>query len=152
MDDSPANLLAFEAVLASPDYELVSARSGCEALVRIQENEFAVVLLDVQMPSMDGFETALEIKRLAEPKRHVPILLITAADVDRSRLLSGYASGAVDFIQKPVEPAVLRTKVSIFVDLFRTKERLAAERTQGPSVNLRLPRRPRYLHPRDRQW
>jgi PAS domain S-box-containing protein len=129
VDDLPANLLALEAVLQSSGYDVVSVRSGADALACLSEADFAVVLLDVQMPSMDGFQTAARVQKLAhENARRVPIIFVTAIDSDRTRISTGYAHGGVDFLQKPVEPDVLRAKVSTFVELFRVKQRLAAER------------------------
>jgi PAS domain S-box-containing protein len=129
VDDLPSNLLALEAVLQSSGYDVVSVRSGAEALACLAEAEFAVVLLDVQMPTMDGFQTAARVQQLAhESARRVPIIFVTAIDSDRARVASGYAHGAVDFLQKPFDPDALRAKVSTFVELFRVKQRLAVER------------------------
>jgi two-component system, sporulation sensor kinase E len=130
VDDLPANLLALRAVLASPDYDLVSAPSGSEALEQVKRTDFAVILLDVQMPTMDGVETALKIKQVAAERGQrapIPIIFVTGVDAGSARVLHAYASGAVDFIQKPLEPDVIRAKVSVFVDLHRAKERLVTE-------------------------
>jgi len=129
VDDQDANLIALEALLASPDYDLVSVRSGREALAQLEQKDFALVLLDVQMPSMDGLETALRMQKLAE-RRHVPILLVTAIDAGIPRMLKAYASGAADVLQKPIEPAIVRSKVFLFVELYRARQRLAAERLE----------------------
>ena len=128
VDDRPANLVALEAVLASPEYELVRAASGREALVEVERRAFAVVLLDVQMPIMDGVETAQHMNEIGVRYGwQVPIIFVTGIDSERSRILRAYASGAVDFIQKPLEPEVIRSKVSVFVALYRANQRLVAE-------------------------
>ncbi len=128
VDDHPANLLALGALLKGPDLELVSVPSGTDALAEVTTREFAVVLLDLQMPVMDGIETARAIHGLGDARgRTVPVIFLTATDAPAPRMLSAYASGAVDFIQKPCEPDVLRSKVQVFVALFRTQRRLLAE-------------------------
>ena len=128
VDDRPGNLLALSAVLASAEHELVSVPSGKDALAELEKREFAVVLLDLQMPVMDGVETAIKIRQLGDARRQtVPIIFLTATDVGVARVMTAYASGAVDFMQKPLEPAILRSKVSIFADLYRAKQRLVAE-------------------------
>jgi len=128
VDDAPANLLGLQAVLAAPDRELVSVGSGPEALAQLEMREFAVVLLDLQMPVMDGVETALKIRQLGNAHGHtVPIIFLTATDASVPRVLTAYASGAVDFIQKPLQPEILRSKVLIFADLYRAKQRLVVE-------------------------
>jgi PAS domain S-box-containing protein len=137
VDDSPANLLALEAVLASSDHELVSARSGREAIQRLKDRDFAVVLLDLQMPEMDGFETAQTMKRIARRGQPVPIIFLTGIDGERSRILRAYAEGAVDFIQKPVEPEVIRAKVGVFAELYRARQRVALEQTKADEERLR---------------
>jgi signal transduction histidine kinase len=128
VDDRPANLVALHAILAAPEHELVSVPSGREALAQLQRREFAVVLLDLQMPVMDGVETANKIRQLGDTRGStVPIIFLTATDVGTARVLNAYASGAVDFMQKPLQPAILRSKVAIFADLHRAKQRLVAE-------------------------
>ncbi len=121
VDDIPANLVALEAVLDRPDYELVRAPSGAAALRELETGDFAVILLDVQMPIMDGFEVATKIK--ADPRfRFIPIIFLTAIDHTAARVTLAYKTGAVDFIQKPFVPEILRAKVSVFVDLYRAKD------------------------------
>ena len=128
VDDTPANLVALQAVLAASDHELVSVGSGPEALAQLEMREFAVVLLDLQMPVMDGVETALKIRQLGNAHGHiVPIIFVTATDATVPRVLTAYASGAVDFIQKPLQPEILRSKVSVFADLHCAKQRLVVE-------------------------
>jgi PAS domain S-box-containing protein len=116
VDDRPENLLALEAVLEPIGRPLERALSGDEALKKLLTEDVAVILLDVQMPGMDGFETADYIKRL-ERTKHIPIIFLTALSTDTEHVFRGYASGAVDYLTKPFDPAVLRSKVSVFIDL-----------------------------------
>ncbi|HEU5110268.1 MAG TPA: response regulator [Micromonosporaceae bacterium] len=121
VDDRRENLLALEAILQGLPVQPVTVESGEAALKQLLVEDFAVILLDAQMPEMDGFEVASHIKR-RERTRHVPIIFLTAADRDAQLALRGYAVGAVDYLTKPFDPWVLRAKVSIFVDLW-TKSR-----------------------------
>jgi CheY-like chemotaxis protein len=121
VDDRRENLLALEAILQGLPVQPVTVESGEAALKQLLVEDFAVILLDAQMPEMDGFEVASHIKR-RERTRHVPIIFLTAADRDAQLALRGYAVGAVDYLTKPFDPWVLRAKVSIFVDLW-TKNR-----------------------------
>lgn len=123
VDDHPPNVLALAATLERPDYEIVSAASGGEALKQILRREFAVVLLDVVMPLMDGFETARLI-RDRPSSRDLPIIFLTANAHDVSDIYRAYAIGAVDYLIKPIEPDVVRAKVAVFVDLFRKTRRI----------------------------
>jgi CheY-like chemotaxis protein len=123
VDDRADNLMALEAILASLDQELVTATSGEEALKRLLVDDFAVILLDVQMPGMDGFETAHRIKQRGRTK-DTPIIFLTAIDREPHHAFRGYAVGAVDYIAKPFDPWLLRAKVSVFVELFEKNERL----------------------------
>ena len=123
VDDQPANLLALEAVLDGLGYGLVKAGSGEEALRRLLEQDFAVVLLDVWMHGLDGFETARLI-RGRERSRHTPILFLTAYGDNHLPVEQAYALGAVDYLVKPVVPAVLRAKIAVFVELFRKTEQV----------------------------
>src|SRR4051812_18225820 len=116
VDDRPENLLALEGVLEPIGRPLMRALSGDEALKKLLTEDVAVILLDVQMPGMDGFETADYIKRL-ERTRHIPIIFLTALSTDTEHVFRGYASGAVDYLTKPFDPAVLRSKVAVFIDL-----------------------------------
>ena len=111
VDDRPENLLALEAVLAPLPCRLVSATSGEEALRRLLHDEFALILLDVQMPDLDGFETAEHIKR-REDARDIPIIFLTAITKERHHVFRGYETGAVDYLFKPYDPQVLRAKVA----------------------------------------
>ncbi len=117
MDDRAENLLALEAILASLEQDLVAVRSGEAAVEAVEGGEFAVILLDVLMPGMDGFETAGRIKE-RDRTPDVPIIFLTAAGAEPEFTFRGYAAGAVDYISKPFDPWVLRAKVSVFVDLY----------------------------------
>jgi two-component system, sensor histidine kinase and response regulator len=123
VDDRPENLVALEAALRPLDQELVAAQSGEEALRCLLNDDFAVILLDVQMPGMDGFETAAHIKE-RERSCHIPIIFLTAISRELHQQLRGYEVGAVDYIAKPFDPWVLRSKVAVFVDLDDKKRRL----------------------------
>jgi response regulator RpfG family c-di-GMP phosphodiesterase len=138
VDDMEDNLVALEAVLGSLNEPLVRARSGEEAMKALLRQQFALVLLDVRMPGMDGFETAANIKRLDQTK-DVPIIFLTGAEDDSGYAFRGYATGAADYLTKPFDPWVLRAKVTVFLDLHRKNqqlERLLAQ-DQG-EVNTRL--------------
>ncbi|HEX9295085.1 MAG TPA: hybrid sensor histidine kinase/response regulator [Polyangiaceae bacterium] len=123
VDDNPANLLALAAILEPLGHEIVSAHSGAEALRCALEREFAVALMDVQMPGMDGFQTTRLIKR-HPAGRHLPIIFLTAIDRDTSHIFRGYEYGAVDYLVKPFEPHILRSKVSVFIELFIQRDQL----------------------------
>jgi PAS domain S-box-containing protein len=118
VDDQPENLVALSAVLEPLGQDLVHASSGEEALKLLLKQEFALILLDVQMPGLDGFETAALIKQ-REKTRHVPIIFVTAISKDTEHIFRGYSEGAVDYLLKPYDPAVLRSKVSVFVQLYQ---------------------------------
>jgi CheY-like chemotaxis protein len=122
VDDRRDNLIALEAILQGLPVDPVAVESGEAALKQLLIDDFAVILLDAQMPEMDGFETASHIKQ-RERTRHVPIIFLTAADRDAQLALRGYAAGAVDYLTKPFDPWILRAKVSVFVELW-TKTRL----------------------------
>jgi len=123
VDDRPENLLALEAILSSLDQSLVRATSGEEALKALLAEDFAVILLDVQMPGMDGFETASHIKR-RERTRDIPIIFLTAINREPQHAFRGYSAGAVDYLAKPFDPWVLRAKVSVFVELYLKNRQL----------------------------
>ncbi|HUD28650.1 MAG TPA: hybrid sensor histidine kinase/response regulator [Novosphingobium sp.] len=129
VDDLPANLLALEALLRRDDLVLLKAGSGEEALEMLLRHDVALALLDVQMPGMDGFELA-ELMRGNERTRHVPIIFVTAGNADSQRRFRGYETGAVDFIHKPIEPHVLRSKAAVFFDLYRQRQQIAAQRDE----------------------
>jgi two-component system sensor histidine kinase/response regulator len=127
VDDRPENLLALEAVLEPLGHRLVRAGSGEEALRHLLTDDVAVIVLDVQMPGLDGFETAAAIKG-RERTRDIPILFLTALSREPEHRLLGYATGAVDYIFKPVEPDLLRAKVAVFVELHLSARRLKEQR------------------------
>ena len=127
VDDRPENLLALEAVLEPLEQNLVRASSGEEALKRLLIDDYAVILLDVQMPGLDGFDTATHIKE-REKTRDIPIIFITAISREPHHALRGYSTGAVDYIAKPFEPWLLRAKVAVFLDLYEKNELLRRQR------------------------
>jgi CheY-like chemotaxis protein len=129
VDDRPENLLALEAILHGLGHELVKVLSGEEALKQLLTDQFALILLDVQMPGMDGFETATHIKQ-RERTRDIPILFLTAIDGEGHDAFRGYAAGAVDYLSKPFDPWVLRAKVGVFIELFERRRELAAQTQQ----------------------
>ncbi|MGH7868612.1 MAG: response regulator, partial [Candidatus Dormibacteraceae bacterium] len=121
VDDEPANLLALEAVLEGLGHNLVKARSGEEALRQLMREDFAVILLDVLMPGMNGFETASLIRQ-RDRSRLTPIIFLTAVGKTEEEMFEGYAVGAIDYLFKPFHPQVLRSKVAVLVDLYRKSE------------------------------
>jgi CheY-like chemotaxis protein len=124
VDDRRDNLLALQAILEGLPIEIVSVTSGEDALKRLLVEDYAVILLDAHMPGMDGFETAGHVKQ-RERTRHIPILFLTAVDYDPHLAFRGYQAGAVDYITKPFDPWVLRSKVTVFVDLWTMHTQLA---------------------------
>lgn len=126
VDDREENLTALEAILASLDQNLVRANSGEAALKALLERDFAVILLDVVMPGMDGFETATHIKQ-REKTKDIPIIFLTAEGIDRHRVFRGYASRFVDYMAKPLDPWLLRAKVEVFLELDRLKRQLRSQ-------------------------
>jgi CheY-like chemotaxis protein len=124
VDDRKENLFALEAILQGLPIEVHAVTGGEDALKRLLIDDYAVILLDAQMPGMDGFETAERIKS-RERTRHVPILFLTAVDYDAHLAFRGYQAGAVDYLTKPFDPWILRSKVKIFVDLWHLHEELA---------------------------
>ena len=123
VDDRPENLLALETILKRPGLNLVKASSGNEALGLLLDYDFALVLLDVQMPEMDGFETA-ELMRGNEETKHIPIIFVTAISKEHKHVFRGYETGAVDYLFKPLDPDILKGKVSVFLDLYEQKRTL----------------------------
>jgi diguanylate cyclase (GGDEF)-like protein len=121
VDDRPENLVALEALLESPELNIVKAASGNEALGLVLEYDFALILLDVQMPEMDGYETA-KLMRGIKKCKSVPIIFLTATSNEREHLFRGYEAGAVDFLFKPIEPDVLKSKVKIFLELYNQRK------------------------------
>jgi PAS domain S-box-containing protein len=127
VDDRPENLLSLEGLLRDQEYELVRALSGNEALLLTLKQDFALVLLDVQMPGMDGFETA-ELMRANPKTRHIPIIFVTAGMKDLQFQFKGYDAGAVDYLSKPIEPLFLQSKVRIFAELYLQRQELEQHR------------------------
>lgn len=123
VDDLEANLIALEKLLKDERVQVIRAHSGLEALNLLLEHDFAVALVDVQMPGMDGFELA-EIMRSTEKTRHIPLIFVTAAGADAQRVFQGYEKGAVDFLPKPLTPQIVVSKVRIFLELFNQKVQL----------------------------
>ena len=126
VDDVEQNLVAIEALLTRPGVTVLKANSGVAALEILLVQEVALILLDVQMPNMNGFELA-ELVRGNPHTRHIPLIFVTAAINEPQRSFRGYQAGAVDFLHKPVEPDVLRSKVNVFVELFAQKKQLSAQ-------------------------
>jgi DNA-binding response OmpR family regulator len=137
VDDRPANLAALEGVLSNQGYQLVMVQTAQEALLALLHTEFAAVLLDVKMPSMTGYELARLIKG-RKLNRHLPIIFISAHRRDATDMMMGYEAGAVDYLAKPFDPAVLRAKVEVFAQLHRHRAVLAAEAATLRGENARL--------------
>lgn len=137
VDDHTENLIALESVLEGLDQNLVRAHSGMEALKCVLNQEFAVILLDVQMPDMDGFETAT-LMRAREKSRHIPIIFLTAINKNDTHVFKGYSVGAVDYVFKPFDPDVLRAKVAAFVEMSRNVTRLREEIAQRRQTEVSL--------------
>jgi PAS domain S-box-containing protein len=128
VDDRPENLLALQAVLeGSTNYQVVTASSGPEALERVKQMDFALILLDLQMPGMDGYQTAAEIKKL-ERGKDIPIMMVTAIYKEDPHVLKGYEAGAIDFITKPFHPDILRAKIAIYASLHLKSRQLEADK------------------------
>lgn len=137
VDDLPENLMVLEALLGDLGLNLVKANSGKQALRALLQQEFAVILLDVQMPEMDGFETAALI-RTRERTQHTPIIFITAIGKSEEWVSKGYLVGAVDYIIKPIVPDILKTKVAVFVDLYRMNRQVKQQAEQLVAYNEQL--------------
>jgi two-component system, sensor histidine kinase and response regulator len=142
--DSPDKLLAMESILLSLGQNLVKVNSGMEALRVLLKQEFAVILLDVNMPQMDGFETATMIRQ-RQSLEHIPILFVTALSTTDSDIFKGYSFGAVDYVLTPILPEILRTKVGVFVDLWKQRQALKAQAEALKQLNLDLTRRAEQL-------
>ncbi|MGH9872622.1 MAG: response regulator [Pyrinomonadaceae bacterium] len=137
VDDSPTNLLALESILQAPDRNLVSASSGDDALRYLLDNEVSVILMDVYMPGLDGLETA-ELIRGRDRSRNIPIIFLTADSTGGRHLSRGYSLGAVDYIVKPIEPDILRSKVNVFVELFKKTREIRRQAELLEEKNLEL--------------
>ncbi len=120
VDDLPQNLISLEALLQTPDRNIVQATSGNDALKIILDHDFALILLDVQMPGMDGFETA-ELIRKGNRFKHIPIIFVTAISKEQKHMFKGYETGAVDYLFKPLNPQILEAKVNVFIELYRKR-------------------------------
>src|SRR3954468_22992037 len=125
VDDDPRNLVAIESVLEGASFRLEKAQTGGAALLALMEGDYAAIVLDVQMPDMNGIELARMIKQRRRTQ-HIPIIFLTAHFREDEHAMIGYDVGAVDYLTKPINPAVLRSKVNVFVDLF-TKTRALAD-------------------------
>lgn len=126
VDDKPENLLALQAILQGLPLDLHTVDSGERALKKLMTVTYAAILLDAQMPGMDGFETAGRIKQ-RERTRNIPVIFLTAADYDPQLVFRGYQVGAVDYLTKPFDPWVLRSKVMVFADLWSAHSELARQ-------------------------
>jgi two-component system cell cycle response regulator len=134
VDDKLANLLALRKILAKPGLEIIEASSGNDALAMVLEHDFALVLLDVQMPDMDGFEVA-EIMRGNEETKSIPIIFVTAISKEQKYIFEGYDKGAVDYLFKPLDPDILQSKVNIFLELHGQKIALKRTNTELRKAN-----------------
>jgi signal transduction histidine kinase len=137
VDDLEENLIALAALLKRDGLDLHTARSGEDALELMLLHDYALALLDVQMPGMDGFELA-EFMRSNERSRHIPIIFVTAGSDDVSRRFRGYEAGAVDFIQKPIETDILRSKANVFFDMYDQRQQIAAQRDELAALGASL--------------
>src|SRR5436190_550735 len=124
VDDQPRNLEVLETILQSPAYRLIRATSGEEALLALMKEDYAAIVLDIQMPGMSGIELAQLIKQ-RKRSQHIPILFLTAYFQEDTDILQGYVAGAVDYLTKPINPQILKSKVGGFVELFRANRALA---------------------------
>ncbi len=140
VDDEPKNLTVLESVLNDPDYRLVRALSGDQALLALMAQEFAVLVLDVRMPGMTGFELAQLVKERKRTAR-IPIIFLTAYYNEDQHILEGYGSGAVDYLHKPVNPSVLRSKVAVFAELHKKRRALEGANRALKDLNESLDRR-----------
>lgn len=121
IDDRPENLIALESILDDPKIQLIKAESGLKALELVLKYEFALILADVVMPDMDGYETAELLRGKAESKQ-IPIIFITAINKELKFVFKGYEAGAVDYLIKPFEPEILKSKVKVFIQLFQQQK------------------------------
>src|SRR5690349_20332139 len=135
VDDREDNLLSIDAILARDGYQFVRATSGHEALkILLNEVDFAMILMDVKMPILSGFETATLIYE-REKLKHIPIIFITANNYGDENIFQAYRTGAVDYIYKPVNPDLLRAKVSVFVELYKKNHQLMAQEQRLMAIN-----------------
>src|SRR5579872_4327726 len=140
VDDREDNLLSMESILETDGYRFVKATSGRDVLkILLTDFDFALILMDVKMPNLNGFETAALIYE-REKLRHIPIIFITANNYGDEYVFKGYRTGAVDYIYKPVNPDLLRAKVSVFVELYLKNQRLAIQEQKLSVINRNLER------------
>lgn len=138
VDDREDNLLSIETILEQDGYRFVKANSGSQALkILLNEYDFAMILMDVKMPNLNGFDTATIIYQ-REKLRHIPIIFITANNFGEENIFKGYSTGAVDYIYKPINPELLRAKVSVFIDLYRKNHQLIAQEQRLVAINKNL--------------
>ncbi len=121
IDDRMENLIALESILDDPKFNLIKTTSGQEALAKVLEYEFALILTDVHMPVMNGFEIA-ELLRGKNESKHIPIIFITAIKKEKKNIFKGYEAGVVYYLLKPLDPEILKSKVNVFIDLFKQKK------------------------------
>lgn len=137
VDDRPENLLAMENLLESPDIVILTAESGAEALSTLLMQDIALVLLDVQMPDMDGFEVA-ELMRSNPRTESIPIIFVTAISKEQKYVFKGYKSGAVDYLFKPINPDILISKANVFCNLYRQRLLIQQQKAQIEKQNRKL--------------
>jgi response regulator RpfG family c-di-GMP phosphodiesterase len=138
VDDREDNLFSIETLLEKDNYTVIKANSGRAALkILLKQHDFSLILMDVQMPDMNGFETATIIYERDKLKQ-IPIIFITAHNQEEEQIFKGYRMGGVDYIYKPINPELLRAKVSVFVDLYRKNHQLAAHERQLLAANKSL--------------
>lgn len=137
VDDDAKNLDALEAILSHPEYCIVRAESGTAALRALLHNEFAVAILDVRMPIMDGFECARMI-RANQRNATLPLIFVTGIATDMDFVFKGYSAGGVDYVIKPFEPAVIKAKVAVFVELFHARQLLREQIRHLQELSVRL--------------
>ena len=148
VDDRPENLLSLENLLKATELHIVKTTSGNEALGLMLRHDFALVLLDVQMPEMDGFEVA-KLMRSSKKTRHIPIIFITAINKEQRHVFKGYKSGAVDYLFKPLNPEILRSKVNVFIELYRKQKKVEKATTACNRALSGLKRTENILRKRD---
>src|ERR1700722_1888526 len=139
VDDDIRNLDVLESILDSPGYHLVRAQTAEEALLALMSNDFAVIVLDLRMPGMNGLELAQLIKQ-RKKTQHIPIIFLTAYYQEGNEVVNGYDAGAVDYLSKPCSPTILRSKVSVFASLFRNARSLQKEISERRRLESELAR------------
>ena len=139
VDDRPENLFAMEALLSGADYSIISAESAQEALRVLLSEDVALILLDVQMPGLNGFELA-ELIRERERTQHTPIIFISATSVEDQYVFKGYSLGAVDYLTKPIQPEILKSKVAFFTRLFKQNQQIKHQSQLLANTNAELDR------------